>query len=183
MNGMNGGMAGMEGGMMGGMEGGMNGSNGANGVAFAPQLVFEIKIGDVFALKKDAVSSMNRNGMGTSGMGGNNGLSGYYDEDENQAVVEFYQLLDVTPSKEEDGKPVIRVQKLTGQFGAAEGEPIVLSYKDTVDYVKAIYGTPEDEPNHDYAAPSGARGNAGGTGVGGGMDAGMGMSPMGGMMQ
>lgn len=77
-------------------------------------------------------------------------------------------MLELLPGKGEDAKPIIRVQRLTEQYGVPDGDPIEVVYLDPTPYFQP---SPDDAPNHDYLPPQ-----AQGTGAGMG-----GMPGMGGM--
>lgn len=149
---------------MGGMGGMQQGSMQGN---IELQLVFDVKEGDVFALKKAPPSAGSSSGLGGSTTGRSPIVSSYYGEEETETI-EFYQMLELLPGKGEDAKPIIRVQRLTEQYGVPDGDPIEVVYLDPTPYFQP---SPDDAPNHDYLPPQ-----AQGTGAGMG-----GMPGMGGM--
>lgn len=170
MGGMNGMMGGM--GAMGGMD-----QRGATS-NFEPQLIFDVKVGDIFALKKNPQQGGVSEGMtgAMGGMGGrNSSLPAGYDDEEVQPIVEYYQMLEIQPGETAEAPVVIRVQPLMNAFGTPNGEPIVLTHIDQTDYRLWMRSTPDDKPNHDYLPPGMSRG--------GGMDNGMMGGGMGGRMR
>ncbi|MCQ2396650.1 MAG: hypothetical protein MJ106_03010 [Lentisphaeria bacterium] len=164
-------------GMMAGQ--GMTGNmmDGQNFNSFNFQQVFDVTIGDIFALKLAPTygNSMTGNG-GMSGMspsrpsrGASLGMGGdysststaeYFDDETTKDIIEYYQLLEIVPPVAEGAKPIIRVQQLVDQFGTPKGEPIEIQHLDTVPYFQPL-GTADDEPNHDYMPQTSARGGNG----------------------
>ena len=139
------------------MNGGLRTGEAMGNNVFEPQQIFDITIGEVFALRKllQKGTGYERSYGGgmefDSGMGGLSGQNGLY---EPEYIIEYYQLLDVLPGEGEEASPIVRVQQLTSEMGQPVGNPINLVYQDKVTYQQMMMSGPDDPPNHDYLAPN-----------------------------
>ncbi|MCQ2402232.1 MAG: hypothetical protein MJ202_00690 [Lentisphaeria bacterium] len=158
--------------MNGGMAaGGMRTGDGTMNNGFEPQLVFDINVGETFALRK-LVQKGTVNGRGmdmgmgmNAGMGAMGGATGQNGYEEPEYKVEYYQLLEVLPGEGADAPAVVRVQQLASELGQPVGNPITLTHLDKVTYQQMMMSGPDDPPNHDFLAPNnGIGGNASGMG-------------------